>query len=299
MTPTVATAPERAEEAEPSPNNAAITLPNSTNAVRFRLYTSAAPRAAHLFNTFAIDAYGETLLDSLPSGWPNGASNRSASLLHNLLVNGEGPQLALTNGMTVIEAASAPGWQYLALDASPAYRGQLDQFQRAVLYIEPDLIILHDHIVAQEPVDFKMVLHPPTGTRVDPIWGDLRFEGSHAAFRIHAPAGPGKLRQWQRLESDADRLFPGTVTMQLGPTNKVSQLDLVTIFALSRKGANTEFAFKLLEGNGAIAARIHRAGLPTLVAFRTDLAVERPSVTGFTFHGPVGVDIYKPKAKRR
>ena len=85
--------------------------------------------------------------------------------------------------------------------------------------------------------------------------------------------------------------------MQLGPTNKLAQLDLLTVFAVYRGGEKKNYAFKLLESNNAVGARIHRDGLPTLVAFRTDPAAGKASLTGFGFSGPVGVDVFKPTTK--
>src|ERR1043166_7775988 len=84
-----------------------LVLPNSTNAVQFRLYTNSAPSAPHLFNTFEIQAYGETLLKS-PTGdldyWLRTSS--SNVFLHNVLVNGTGPQVDPSNSMTVLAQAS-------------------------------------------------------------------------------------------------------------------------------------------------------------------------------------------------
>src|SRR6185295_15809784 len=128
--------------------------------------------------------------------------------LHNILVNGDGPQLALTNGMTMIEEASGPDWRYIAMDASSAYRGRLEQFKRGILFVEPDLFVLYDHLVAQEPVRFQMLLHPPAATRLDTFWRDLRLDLANGAFQICAPAGRHALRSWERLESAADSILP-------------------------------------------------------------------------------------------
>ena len=85
--------------------------------------------------------------------------------------------------------------------------------------------------------------------------------------------------------------------MRMGPTNKVAELDLLTVFAVHRHGGTNDYAFKLLESNTAVGARIHRAGYPTLVAFRIDPSAGGASLTGFGFRGPVGVDVFKPKRR--
>src|ERR1041384_3067205 len=150
--------------------NETVVLPDSTNAIQFRLYTNASPDAAHLFNTFEIAAYGEMLLPSPGSDglkrWT--ATSSTNASLHNILVNGAGPQLARTNGMTVIERASGPDWRYVALNAGLAYRDRLEQFRRGILFVEPDLFVLYDHMVAKDPVRFQMFLHVPTAHRKGP-----------------------------------------------------------------------------------------------------------------------------------
>jgi hypothetical protein len=283
-----------------SSRDAFLVIPGPTNQVRLRLYTNASPDSTRLFNTFEIDAYGETLLRS-----PGGASLKqwlaaapSNVFLHNILVNGAGPRLASSNGMAIVAEVAGPGWRYVALDVSSAYAVQLKEFRRGILYVEPDLFVIYDHLIAREPSRFQMVLHPPSEARVDPVWHDLRLDLPAAGFRIHAPALQKKLRSWERIASPADSFLPNTVTMQLGPTNQLVQLDLLTALVVHPGRQQKELAFRLLEGSNAIGARIHRDGLPTLIAFRIDPAREQPSLTGFSFAGPVGVDIFKLRTAR-
>ena len=274
-----------------------IILPGPTNALQFRLYTNASPDAPRLFNTFDIEGYGQKWLQGLDGDLCRRAlaASPSNAPLHNLLVDGVGPDLAPTNSLTLIEEASGAGWRFVALDASAAYRGRLKEFKRGILFVEPDLFVLHDHLVAEKPARLNLVLHPPTATELDPIWQDLKLLSSHGTMRIHAPGKKHDLRGWKRLPSALDLILPGTATMQLGPTNSVAALEVVTVFAINPAGQKRDYAFKLLESNNAVGARIHRDGLPTLVAFRTDPAVENPSLTGFAFRGPVGVDVFKVK----
>lgn len=276
-----------------------IVVPSPTNAVQFRLYTNASPNSPHLFNTFDIEGYGEMLLQS-PGGdrlkrWLT--EFPSNALLHNILVDCQGPMLGSTNNMTVVEEASGPDWRYVALDVSAAYRARLDRYRRGILFVEPDLFVLHDHLIAKKPVRFQMVLHPPAVTQVDAIWRDLRLDLPKCGFRIHAPGTKRMLRSWERIESAVDQLLPGTVTVQLGPTNSLAALDVVTVFAVYRGAEKKDYGFKLLESNSAVGARIHRDGLPTLVAFKLDATARSASLTGFGFNGPVGVDVFKPKQR--
>jgi hypothetical protein len=278
--------------------NDAVVWPDATNAIRFRIFTNASPDASHVFNTFEIEAYGERLLSS-----PTGDSLKrllvvspTNTSLHSILVNGAGPELAPASGMTVIESASGPEWRYLALDATPAYRGRLEQYRRSILFVSPDLFVLHDHLVARAAASFQMLLHPPAATRLDPIWHDLRLDQPNAGLRINAPSRR-VLRAWEQIQSAADSILPGTMTMKLGPTNQLAQLDLLTVFAVCRGGETKDYAFKLVESNNAVGARIHREGFPTLVAFKTALSASQASLDGFPFTGPVGVSVFRPRPK--
>jgi hypothetical protein len=277
-----------------------VVVPGPTNAVQFRLYTNASPNAPQLFNTFEIEGYGEVLLQSVGGDhMKHGlATSPSNVWLHNILVDDEGPKLTSANSMTVIEQASGREWSYIALDASAAYQKRLEQYRRGILFVEPDLFVLYDHLVAKKPASFRLVLHPPAATRLDAIWHDLRLDLPTGGLRIHAPGRRRDLRSWERIESAADSILPGTVTMQLGPTNKLAALDLLTVFAVCRGKEEKDYAFKLLESNSAIGARIHREGLPTLVGFKLDPTAARASLTGFGFSGPVGVDVFEPKQRR-
>jgi hypothetical protein len=131
-------------------------------------------------------------------------------------------------------------------------------------------------------------------TRVDPIWRDLRLDLPQASLRIHAPSRR-ELRGWERVTSPADSILPDTMTVQVGPTNKVTQVDLLTVFAMQPFGAKMDYVFKLVESNTAVGARIHRDGLPTLVAFRSDSNNSNPSLDSFKFTGPVGVSVFRPR----
>jgi len=53
-----------------------------------------------------------------------------------------------------------------------------------------------------------------------------------------------------------------------------------------------------LESETAIGVRVHRDGLPTLIAFRKSIAAGEADLTGMKFAGPVAVDVFQPKRKQ-
>src|SRR5262245_46627134 len=102
-------------------NNGFFVMPDETNAVRLRLYTNASPEASRVFNTFDLEAYGETLLASI-------GKDERTSARPSLLVNGRGPAWHATNSMRVLEEARGEGWRFVRLDATPAYREELKEY---------------------------------------------------------------------------------------------------------------------------------------------------------------------------
>jgi hypothetical protein len=279
--------------------NGFVAIPNPTNAVQLRFYTNASPDASHLVNTFDIEASGVLLLKSpggkeLKDWFATSPSNES---IHNILINGKGPVLNPSNSIAQIECVRGSNWNYTLFDASAAYGGMLQTFKRGILYVEPDLFVIYDHLEASNKVDFKTILHPPSCTTVDPVWHDLRVEFPEAALRIHAPEKQNRLREWAPIKSPADEVLQGTTTMVLSPSNSMEQIDLITVFAV-RNGTNKQdLAFRLLQSPTAIGARIHRNGYPTLVAFKKEDASGEITLTGFPFTGLVGVDVFQSKRK--
>ncbi len=299
---TAATSPVNSTSLRTSdPDAGFVAIPTVPGPVQFRLYTSASKDSPRLFNTFDIEAGGVSLIQTMdPAALKSGFyAEGPHDAMHNILIDGRGPTLAPSHGMKLIGRATGPGWEYVSLDASAAYRGLVEQLTRSILFVEPDLFILHDQFVASSPVGFAMVLHAPEGTRVDADWGDLRLETTLNNLRINTPGTKKSFRAWKKVESEIDHLFPGTVTMRLEAPAKLTRVGVTTVFAVSPASQKRDYAFKLLESTSSVGARIHRDGLPTLVAFRTIPEGQPASLTGFHFDGPVGIDVFRPKQKPR
>jgi len=117
-------------------------------------------------NTFAIMKGGTAL--AIPSGYygpsygkPHHAEwTRSTKANNCILVNGEGQKIrsAAANGR-IVEFKDAPGYTYVAGDATPAYMGKLKKWVRHILFLRPGLFLLLDEIVAPVASQYQWKLH--------------------------------------------------------------------------------------------------------------------------------------------
>ncbi|MBM4084757.1 MAG: DUF4962 domain-containing protein, partial [Planctomycetes bacterium] len=79
---------------------------------------------------------------------------------HNsILVNGQGQPKSIESKGRVSAFLNAPGGCFFLGDAARAYGSSLTRFDRAVLFIRPDVFIVYDELNAKEPADFTWVLN--------------------------------------------------------------------------------------------------------------------------------------------
>jgi len=117
-------------------------------------------------NTFAIMKGGAAL--AIPSGYygpsygkPHHAQwTRSSKANNCILVNGEGQKIrsAAASG-SIVDFKDAPGYSYVAGDATPAYVGKLTKWVRHILLLRPGLFLLLDEIAAPAPSQYQWMLH--------------------------------------------------------------------------------------------------------------------------------------------
>jgi len=116
-------------------------------------------------NSFVVYGYGEPLLiDSGYYDWygsPHDVGYTRQTKAHNdLLVNGAG-QPVWDKGATgsITRYFSSRPVDYTCGDATPAYKGALQAFQRHILYLRPDVFVLLDEVKTDTPSEFTWALH--------------------------------------------------------------------------------------------------------------------------------------------
>ncbi len=117
-------------------------------------------------NAFAIMKGGTAL--AIPSGYygpsygkPHHAQwTRSTKANNCVLVDGQGQKIrdAEANG-EIVDFRDAPGYSYVAGDATPAYVGKLNKWVRRILFLRPGLFLLLDEIEAPTRSRYQWMLH--------------------------------------------------------------------------------------------------------------------------------------------
>lgn len=123
-------------------------------------------------NAFLLSAFGRPLFIS--SGWRDiyGSDHHTKWMWHTkstncITVNGGGQLAHSVQGAgRITEFATEAGFDYVAGEAGPAYGDKLDRFARRILFVKPELIVIHDRLEAPRPVRFEWWLHAPVEMRI-------------------------------------------------------------------------------------------------------------------------------------
>jgi len=117
-------------------------------------------------NCFAIMKGGKAL--AIPSGYygpsygmaHHAEWTRSTKANNGVLVNGEGQEIrsAKANGR-LVNFEDRKGLSYVCGDATAAYVGKLNRFDRHVLFLRPGLILMLDDLAAPEAATYQWMLH--------------------------------------------------------------------------------------------------------------------------------------------
>ncbi len=125
-------------------------------------------------NAFTLEAFGEAL--AIASGyypWWNSEHNkkwsyatRSANTVTIDGGKGQAFQDATAYG-EIVKFESRDFYDYTLGDASKAYKGLLNVFNRHVVHIKPGIFVLFDELEAPKPVNFEWWLHSLSEMKID------------------------------------------------------------------------------------------------------------------------------------
>ncbi len=193
-------------------------------------------------------------------------------------------------------------WQYLRIDGEPrTSSGVLKSARRHLLLVEPDIVVVLDELALtnSDAVEIHIPLLNPL--QHDSVRDEWTLNSGRAGMVVRLLALPKATQSWHasvattasRSPADAAAGWLRSAVAESGP-----EFHHLAIFAVHANQARRSLAFKLLESDTAIGARIHRDGLPTLVAFRKQCCTGEANLTGLKFTAPVAVDVFRPKRRK-
>jgi hypothetical protein len=199
-----------------------------------------------------------------------------------------------------IDRQAGNDWTYASMDLTPQPPGRVKHFILHFLHVEPDLFVVAAEVALNEPATAETAWRFPAGTTRNTAWEDWRLQLPKAGLTARLLASP---KNHERLRPAVSGDHPGqaaglaTVWVGSGTTNKTSEFWHLAALVPHEGAARRALAFKLLESDTAIGMRVHRDGLPTLLALRRRGTSGEADLTGLRFPGPVAVDVFQPRTK--
>jgi hypothetical protein len=284
VTQTLCCSAPREAAFSPSP---AITLGDRDGRMQLTLRDVEMPGRKGRAAVLALRAHGEGLLAGEPGATPN-----------VLWLDGR-PLPAGTNSIRVLDRVSSNEWTYAVADMMSSMPGSLKSFKRHLLFVEPDLFVVCDEIDLETPHVVESGWCFPGGTRRDPVREEWRLQRAEAGLTARLLGSPKAAeRLWADDSSPAPTApVPGANCVRFGTTNRTAHFHGFTMLVPHEKEARRSLTFKLLESESAIGVRVHRDGLPTLLAIRRNGVVGEANLTGMKFSGPAAVDVFRPRRK--
>ena len=249
-----------------------VTLTNRDGRMQLGLRLVEAPGRKEWTNALRLRAYEEEMVEGPLGGlWLNGVQ----------VISKDAPRL--------IDKQSGNDWTCVSMDVTPFEKGKVRKFTRRLLHVEPDLFVVCDEVSLTEPAIVEIEWCFPEGVARESKWEEWRLQLSRAGLTARILGSPRNNEQSQPSPG-----APGWVCVRSGTTNQAVEFRQITAMVPHEKQGRRSLAFKFLESDSAIGLRVHRDGLPTLIAFHKGAAVEA-NLTGLKFTGPVAVEVFRPK----
>ncbi len=135
-------------------------------------------------NSFIINAYGDKLaIDGGYYDWYGSRHFKAYSFTtqaHNtILVDGKGQKPRVKGGDGKMTGYfDSPNFGFVSGDASnpKVYMGELNKFDRDIIFLKPDFVAVYDRLAADKPVKFQWLMHSHSDKPIDYASGKFSFE---------------------------------------------------------------------------------------------------------------------------
>ncbi len=217
-------------------------------------------------NAFAIMKGGAAL--AIPSGYygpsygkPHHAEwTRSTKANNCVLVEGRGQKIrsAVASG-AITDFREAPGYSYVAGDATAAYMGQLKRCVRHILFLRPGLFLLLDEITAPTPSRYQWMLH--AFEKMEIAEGRITSRRKGATLDVYLAAGQNlSLTQTDQFDTPYNQGIPPAYHKEKAnhwhvtaeTAEKAGAVRIAAVMAVS--GAKERFEVRLLKTEGWFGA---------------------------------------------
>lgn len=289
--------PKLSEKSEP----ALLVLGGNEGRVRLGVSTVIIPGRTQPVGAVTLRAFDELLLSSGED--PSASGSLPHQRRDSLWLDGQSVAATGTNALRVSVRFASNDWEYASIDLAPSWGTRVKKFARRLLYVQPDLIVICDDVVLAEPATVETGWSFTEGIALDSVRDEWRLQLARAGLTARFFVSPGGRPQVQALSDSASANLAITasrlVQLRAGVTNKLDEYRQLTVLVPHEKAAKRSLAFKLLESDTAIGLRVHRDGLPTLVAFHKSPGTGEANLTGMKFTAPAAVDVFRPKRPAR
>ena len=159
------------------------TLEHARDNVEIRFKASPFGTQSHGYeaqNSFLLYAFGERLLIRTGRRDSYGSKHHrewmwQTKSVNSITVSGAGQGARTASAVGEITAFhTQPGLHFVEGEAAAAYGGKLESFRRGILFLEPNLIVIHDRLRAKQAESFEWLLHAP-----------VPFEKTAAGYLVH------------------------------------------------------------------------------------------------------------------
>src|SRR5690606_25098897 len=147
-------------------------------------------------------------------------------------------------GAYILRFEDGKAFSYLRSDATKAYGGDLEEYWREVIYVRPDIFIIHDYARAPKPSEFEVRVHSLGDFEFDPD-GRLSLQRERAALTgrmvSREPADLQEFDQYAEEYPLSTAVVPVIPTHRLVLKNssKVRENDFVSVY-IPREAASSE-----------------------------------------------------------
>lgn len=186
-------------------------------------------------------------------------------------------------------ALTSNDWSFAQFAVATMGAAAFPSIQRSVVCVEPGLMVVLDAVsLPQTDLAVERRYWFAGVPTLDSARDEWSMRSGVAEVTARFFSSPGA-----KLSGNLGE--PSCVSFSVAPgASTIYQMAVLVGHSGSPKRS---LAFKLLESDSAIGVRVHRDGLPTLVAFRKGTASGEAVLTGLKFNHPVAVDVFKPKRK--